>query len=65
MSSFLIKNKIEKTFEDKISKLSRKTQEGIKAANRSFGKFCKEYNSGKTSEEIFEDAKKDWYFTIT
>jgi hypothetical protein len=55
MSSFLIKNKIEKTFEDKISKLSRKTQESIKAANRSFDRFCKEYYSGKTSEEIFEE----------
>ena len=55
MSSFLIKNKIEKTFEDKISKLSRKTQESIKAADRSFDRFCKEYYSGKTSEEIFEE----------
>jgi nucleosome binding factor SPN SPT16 subunit len=49
MSSFLIKNKTEKTFEEKISKLSRKTQKSIKAANKSFGRFCKEYYNGKTS----------------
>jgi hypothetical protein len=42
----LIKNKTEKTFEDKISKLSRKTQESIKATNRSFDRFCKEYYCG-------------------
>ena len=51
----MIKNKIEKTFEHKISKLYKKTRESIKAANRSFGRFCKEYYSGKTSEEIFEE----------
>ena len=55
MSSFLIKSKTEKTFEDKISRLSRKTQENIKAANRSFDRFCQAYYNEKTSEDIFEE----------
>jgi len=44
-----------KTFEDKISKLTRKTQESIKTANKSFDRFCKECHNGKTSEKIFEE----------
>lgn len=55
MSSFLIKNKTEKTLEDKISKLSKKTQENIKAINKAFDMFCKEYYDGKTSENIFQE----------
>lgn len=55
MSSFLIKNKTEKIFEEKISKRSRKTYESTKAANRSSNRFCKEYYNGKTTEEIFEE----------
>ena len=55
MNSFLLKNKENKTFEEKIRKLSRKTQENIRAANNSFGKFCNEYYDDRTSEQIFEE----------
>lgn len=55
MSSFLLKNKEKKTFEEKIRKLSRKTQDNIRAANNSFGKFCNEYYDNRVSEQIFEE----------
>lgn len=55
MSSFLIKNKIEKSFEEKIERLSRKTKENIHATNRSFERFCTDYYNGKSSQEIFDE----------
>jgi integrase len=55
MSSFLIKNKTEKTFEDKIAKLSRKTQDNIKASGKSFDKFCIENYDNRTSQDIFDE----------
>ncbi len=53
MSSFLIKEKTKKSFEDKISKLARKTQDNIKASKKSFDRFCPECYDGRNSEEIF------------
>lgn len=55
MSSFLIKNKSEKSFEEKISKLARKTQESIKASNKSFEKFCMDNYDERTSQDIFDE----------
>lgn len=55
MSSFLIKNKTEKSFEDKISKLSRKTKDNINASRKSFDRFCSEYYDGRNSEDIFNE----------
>ncbi|KER05894.1 integrase family protein [Marine Group I thaumarchaeote SCGC AAA799-E16] len=55
MSSFLIKNKSEKSFESKISKLARKTQESIRASNKSFARFCLEYYDQRTSQDIFDE----------
>lgn len=55
MSLFLIKNKTEKTFGDKIAKLSRKTQDSIKASDKSFDKFCLENYDGRNSQNIFNE----------
>ncbi len=55
MSSFLLKKKEKKTFEEKIRKLSRKTQESIQAANNSFGRFCVDHYDSRSSNEIFEE----------
>jgi len=55
MSSFLLKKKTTKTFEQKISKLSRKTQESVNSAKKSFEKFCVENYDGRNSEAIFEE----------
>ena len=55
MSSFLLKKKEKKTFEEKIRKLSRKTQESIRAVNNSFGRFCIDHYDSRLSEEIFEE----------
>jgi len=57
MSTFLIKEKTKKSFEDKISKLARKTQANIYASNRSFERFCPECYDGRSSEEIFNELK--------
>lgn len=57
MSSFLIKQKTKKSFEDKISKLARKTQDNIKASKKSFDRFCPECYDGRNSEEIFNELK--------
>ena len=55
MSSFLIKEKTKKSFEDKISKLSRHTQDNIKTSMKSFDRFCSEFYDGRNSEEIFAE----------
>ena len=46
MSSFLIKEKTKKSFDDKISKLARKTQDNIHASMKSFERFCPECYDG-------------------
>jgi|CXWL01.1.fsa_nt_gi hypothetical protein len=51
MSSFLITKKEAKTFEDKISKIVKKTQSNIDVAERSFDRFCLEFYDGRKSEE--------------
>lgn len=50
MSSFLFTKKEAKTFEDKISKIAKKTQSNIYAAERSFDRFCLEFYDGRKSE---------------
>ena len=57
MSSFLIKEKTKKSFEDKISKLARKTQDNIHASRKSFERFCPECYDGRNSNEIFSELK--------
>jgi len=44
-----------KTFEEKISKLSKKTRDNINASRHSFEKFCIEYYDGRKADEIFEE----------
>jgi len=44
-----------KTFEEKISKLSKKTRDNIYASRHSFEKFCTEYYDGRKADEIFEE----------
>ncbi len=55
MSSFLIKQKTKKSFEDKISKLARKTRANIYASENSFKRFCLEFYDGRNSKEIFSE----------
>ncbi len=55
MSSFLIKKKQMKSFEDKISKLAKKTQGNIYASENSFNRFCLEFYDGRKSDEIFAE----------
>ena len=57
MSTFLIKEKTKKSFDDKISKLARKTQDNIHASMKSFERFCPECYDGRSSEEIFNELK--------
>ncbi len=44
-----------KTFEEKVSKLSKKTRDNINASRHSFEKFCIEYYDGRKADEIFEE----------
>jgi len=44
-----------KTFEEKVSKLSKKTRDNINASRHSFEKFCTEYYDGRKAEQIFEE----------
>ncbi|AJW71232.1 tyrosine-type recombinase/integrase [Nitrosopumilus adriaticus] len=55
MSSFLIKKSKEKTFEEKISNRSKRTQEIFQTVQKSFDQFCHEYYAGRTSNEIFDE----------
>lgn len=55
MSSFLIKQKTKKSFEDKIRKLARKTKANIYASENSFKRFCSEFYDGRDSKEIFSE----------
>ena len=55
MSSFLIKKSKERTFEEKISNRSKRTQEIFQTVQKSFDQFCQEFYDGRTSHEIFEE----------
>ncbi len=55
MESFLNVKKQTKTFEEKISKLSKKTRDNIHASRHSFERFCIEYYDGRKADEIFEE----------
>jgi len=51
MNSFLIKEKLKKSFEDKISKLSGHTPNDIETSMKSFDRFCSEFYDGRNSEQ--------------
>ena len=55
MVSFLIEKKQTKTFEEKIKRLSVRTQQNVRASIHSFDRFCHEHYSGKTCDEILEE----------
>ncbi len=55
MVSFLVKKSESKTFNEKISKLSIRTRQNIKAAENSFNKFCKENYDKRPSQDIFDE----------
>ena len=57
MSSFLLKKKQEKTFEQKIANRSKRTREIFETVQKSFNIFCQEYYEGRTSKEIFEELR--------
>ena len=57
MTSFLIEKQNQKTFEDKISKLSIKTRQNILASINSFSRFCEEYYDGRSPDNIFKEVK--------
>ena len=57
MDSFLDTKKMQKTFEDKISRFSKNTQNGVNSAIHSFNKFCNEFYDNRDYEQIFEELK--------
>ncbi len=57
LESFLYTKKQTKTFEEKISKLSKKTRDNINAPRHSFEKFCSEYYDDRKTDEIFEELR--------
>lgn len=57
MSSFLLKKKQEKTFEQKIENRSKRTREIFATVQRSFNKFCLEFYEGRSSQEIFNELR--------
>ena len=66
MTSFLVEKKNKKSFEDKVSKLSIRTRQNIKAAKNSFDRFCQDYYDGRTrryaileKKIVFEKNKKN------
>ena len=57
MTSFLIEKQNQKTFDEKISKLSIKTCQNIRASINSFSRFCEEYYEGRLPGNIFKEVK--------
>ena len=57
MTSFLVEKKQSKTFEEKISKLSVRTQQNITASTNSFDRFCQSYYDGRTLDDIFRELQ--------
>jgi len=55
MDSFLIAKKQAKSFDDKISKFAKHTQDSVNSTNRSFDKFCKLYYDNRESQAIFDE----------
>lgn len=55
MSSFLLKKKQQKTFEQKIANRSPRTREIFQIVQKSFNQFCQEYYEERTSKELFEE----------
>ena len=55
MSSFLLKKKQEKTFEQKIANRSKRTREIFETVQKSFNQFCQEHYEGRTSHDLFEE----------
>jgi len=57
MSSFLLKKKQDKTFEQKIANRSQRTREIFETVQKSFNQFCQKYYEDRTSKEIFEELR--------
>jgi len=57
MTSFLIEKQNQKTFDEKISKLSIKTRQNILASINSFSRFCEEYYDSRSPDNIFNEVK--------
>jgi len=57
MSSFLVKKKQQKTFQERISKKAVTTQNTIKTAIRTFERFCYENYEGRKPDEIFDELR--------
>jgi hypothetical protein len=57
MTSFLIEKHNQKTFDEKISKLSIKICQNILASINSFSRFCEEYYDDRSSDNIFKEVK--------
>ena len=55
MSSFLLKEKSKKSFEDRLNKKADATKKAIKTALTSFDKFCSATYDDRTTDDIFEE----------
>ncbi|KER05707.1 integrase family protein [Marine Group I thaumarchaeote SCGC AAA799-E16] len=55
MSSFLLKKKRLKTWDEKLSNKSQRTKDGYASVIKSFEKFCSEYYGGRTKDDIFDE----------
>jgi len=55
MSSFLLKKKRLKTWDEKLANKSNRTKNGYASVIRSFDKFCSEFYDTRTKDEIFDE----------
>jgi len=55
MTSFLVEKKNQKSFEEKVIKLSIRTRQNIEASKNSFDRFCQSYYDGRTIDDIFRE----------
>lgn len=55
MSSFLLKKKRLKTWDEKLANKSQRTKEGYAAVIRAFDKFCNKVYNGRTKDQIFDE----------
>ena len=55
MSSFLLKKKRLKTWDEKLANKSQRTKDGYASVIRSFDTFCSESYSGRVKDEIFDE----------
>ena len=55
MTSFLVEKKNQKSFEEKVIKLSIRTRQNIEASKNSFDRFCQSYYDGRAIDDIFRE----------